>query len=211
MKTALIIGGTGLVGKELTALLLNDNRYSQIISLVRKPLERINEKLVQLPFNFDKPDPSVIVANELFCCLGTTIKAAGNKQSFYKVDHDYIINIARLAYLNGIKKMALVSSIGAEKDSRIFYNNTKGITEDDAMQIGFESLFILRPSILLGHRSESRPGEAIGKFLMVNLAFILPKNYRPVKGKQVARAMIEMMNSGKVGTHILESASIAAL
>ena len=209
MKTALIIGGTGLIGKQLTQLLLADKRYSKIVLLLRRQLDMVHDKLIQVVFDFDNPDSSLVVADEIYCCLGTTIKVAGSKAAFYKVDHDYVINTAKAGFLNGAKKFALVSSMGANKASAIFYNKTKGETEEDARSIGFESLYIFRPSLLLGNRTEFRLGETIGKFLMLPLAFLVPKKYKPIEGSQVARAMVTAMNMANTGIHIFESDSIA--
>ena len=207
----MIIGGTGLVGKELTTLLLADERYSKVVLLVRKPLATLHQKLVQVAYNFDHPDTSVVVADELFSCLGTTIKDAGNKTAFYKVDHDYIVDTAKAGFKNGIKKFALVSSMGADKKSRIFYNKTKGETEDAVSTIGFEAIFIFRPSLLLGSRANKRIGESIAQFLMSALAFAIPRKYKAIKGSQVARAMVAVMNSDYEGVHIFESDAIASL
>ncbi|MBC7889797.1 MAG: NAD(P)H-binding protein [Ferruginibacter sp.] len=209
MKKALVIGGTGLIGKQLIEQLLADSRYN-VIALARKPLAIQHEKLLQPPFDFDHPDNSLIVADEIFCCLGTTIKKAGSKQGFYKVDYQYVLTVARAGYSNGAKKFALVSSLGANKNSGIFYSKTKGEIEEAVTGIGYESLFIFRPSMLLGQRAEFRVGEMIGKLLMKSFAFLIPKKYKAIAGGQVAKAMIDCMNSGKTGVNILASDSIAA-
>lgn len=211
MKTALILGGGGLIGRSLTTSLLADSRYAGVILLVRKPIDMIHEKLEQVLHNFDDPDISTLKGDEIFCCLGTTIKAAGSKQAFYKVDHNYILNTAYKAHQKGIKKFALVSSMGANSRSGVFYNKTKGQTEVSLTNIGFSSLFILRPSLLLGRRSELRLSETIAKHLMVNLSLLIPKKYKAIKGSQVAKAMVQLMNSDQEGTHILDSAMIAAI
>jgi uncharacterized protein YbjT (DUF2867 family) len=209
MKKALVVGGTGLIGKQLIELLLEDERYI-VIALVRKPLAIKHTKLISVQFDFDNPDTPAVVADEIFCCLGTTIKTAGSKPAFYKVDYEYIFTIAQAGYSNGAKKFALVSSLGANKDSNFFYRKTKGAIEEAVTRIGYESLFIFRPSILLGHRSEFRPGEMIGKLLMTIFAFAIPKKYKAIKAGQVAKAMIAAMNSAKTGVYILESDTIAA-
>ena len=210
MKKALVVGGTGLVGKQLIELLLADDRYT-VVALVRKPLPIINKKLTTILFDFDNPVKTLVVADEIFCCLGTTIKTAGSKPAFYKVDYEYVLMIARAGYDNGVRKFALVSSMGANKYSGIFYNKTKGAIEEAVTSTGYENIFIFRPSILLGKRSEFRLGEMVGKFLMTSLAFALPKKYQPIEARQVAAAMVSSMNSGKTGLHILESDSIAAI
>ncbi len=211
MKTAIIVGAGGLVGRSLVKFLLADSRYGKVVVLVRKKIDLIHVKLQQHILDFDNPDKNLLVADEIFCCLGTTIKSAGSKAAFYKVDHDYIINIAALAFLNGIKKFALVSSMGANENSGVFYNKTKGKTESDLKKIGFEQLFILRPSLLLGNRSEFRLGESIAKLLMVNISFVIPKKYKPIEGSQVAQALISSMNSNNNGVHVIESDIVATL
>lgn len=205
MKTAIILGAGGLVGNHLVKFLLADSRYGKVVVLLRKKIDLIHVKLQQHIFDFDNPDKNLLVADEMFCCLGTTIKSAGSKAAFYKVDHDYVINIAEQGFLNGIKKFAIVSSMGANEKSGVFYNSTKGKTENDLKKIGFEQLIILRPSLLLGHRSEFRFGETVAKLLLVNLSFIIPKKYRPIKGSQVAQALISSMNANEKGIHIIES------
>jgi uncharacterized protein YbjT (DUF2867 family) len=210
MKKVLVVGATGLVGKQLIELLLGDDRFT-VVALVRKPLAIINNKLTQVIFNFNNPDKTMVVADEIFCCLGTTIKVAGSKPAFYKVDHDYVLMIAQAGYSNGVKSFALVSSMGANKNSSIFYNKTKGEIEEAIIRTGFENVFIFRPSMLLGQRTEFRIGEMIGKILMKGFSFALPNKYKAIEARQVAKAMIATMNSNKTGFHILESDTIAAL
>ena len=211
MKAALIVGGTGLTGRLLTDLLLADDRYSKIILLVRKPIDLKHDKLEQIAFNFDYPNRSVIVADEIFCCLGTTIKKAGSKEAFLKVDHEYVSLIARMGHENGIKRFAMISSLGANKNSSVFYNKVKGLAEERVAQTGYEACFILRPSLLLGDRNEFRLGERAAAFFMTSFSFLVPKKYKAIEAKQVAKAMIVVMNSGKTGLQIIESDEIAAI
>jgi uncharacterized protein YbjT (DUF2867 family) len=170
-----------------------------------------HERLLQIEFNFDNPDKTAVVADEIFCCLGTTIKVAGSKPAFYKVDHDYVLTIAQTSYSNGAKKFALISSMGANKNSSLFYNKTKGAIEEAVTGVGYESLYIFRPSLLLGQRADFRLGEIVGKSIMKIFSFAIPDKYKAIEARQVARAMIACMNEGKTGVHILESDSIAAI
>lgn len=211
MKTALIIGGTGLTGKKLSRLLLADKRYQQVKLLVRKPMGIIYERLEQITYDFDSPDDSKIVADELFCCLGTTIKNAGSKKAFYQVDYQYVLQTAQAAYKNGCRKFALVSSMGANTKSMFFYNKTKGEIEEAVKKIGFENCFIFRPSLLLGHRTHVRLGESIAQAIMPKIAFLLPKKYRPIQSKLVASAMQLVMNADYKGVCIFESNEIAVI
>lgn len=208
MKNALVVGGSGLIGSQLIGLLLADEQYS-VIALVRKPFDIKHKNFLQISVDFNHLDKQVVKADEIFCCLGSTIKAAGSKAAFYKVDYEFVLNIAQIAHSNGAKKFALVSSMGANKNSITFYSKTKGDIEEAVSCIGYESLFIFRPSMLLGKRTEFRLGEMIGKFLMTGLDFVIPKKYKAIRASQVAKAMIVSMNSFKTGLHILESDKIA--
>jgi uncharacterized protein YbjT (DUF2867 family) len=208
MKKALVIGASGLIGQQLIDLLLQDENYS-VIALIRTALPIQHERLIQVPFNFDNPNNEVIQADEIFCCLGTTIKVAGSQQAFYKVDFEYVLDIAKRAYLNGAKKFALVSSMGANKNSTIFYSKTKGAIEEAVTGIGYESLFIFRPSLLLGKRTAFRTVERIAQSFFNFFSILIPKKYQAIQARQVAKAMIVCMNTGDKGVHILESDKIA--
>jgi len=210
MKKALVLGGTGLVGQQLIELLLQDNHYS-VTALVRKALPIHNERLAQVIFNYENPNYEVIIADEIFCCLGTTIKVAGSQKAFYKVDFEYPYDIAKRAFLNGTKKFALVSSLGANKKSFLFYSKTKGEIEEAITKIGFESLFILRPALLLGNRSTHRAGERIFQLFFTKLSFLIPKKYKAIQAKQVAKAMIACMKIDQTGVQIIESYKISEL
>jgi uncharacterized protein YbjT (DUF2867 family) len=207
-KTALVIGASGLIGLELTKQLLLDDRYEKVNVLVRRPLPFEHQKLVQIRYSYDWPDTTLIDGDELFCCLGTTIKTAGSPTAFRKVDFTYVLQTAQLSLTNGAKKMALVSSIGANKNSKVFYSKVKGQIEEAVSELDFESCFILRPSMLLGVRPELRMGELVGKLVMTALSFAIPKKYKAIEGKDVAKGMIACMNSEKEGVHILESDAI---
>lgn len=206
----MVIGGTGLIGSSLIELLLADGRYA-VISLVRKKSALNNNQLTEVVFNFDNPDRRLVVADEVFCCLGTTIKTAGSKDAFYKVDHDYVVETAQLAQTNGAKKFAMVSSMGANKNATFFYSKVKGITEEAVSNISYESIFIFRPSLLLGQRKEFRFGELVSKVLMTVFSFAIPKKYKAIQVRQVAKAMIASMNTGQTGIHIIESDRIASM
>jgi uncharacterized protein YbjT (DUF2867 family) len=204
-KTALIIGASGLIGQQLVQQLLEDDRYEKVTALVRKPLEIRHDKLTQTRYDFDWPDADLAIGDELFCCLGTTIKKAGSQTAFRKVDYDCIVETAKIALGNGTKKMVVVSSIGADKDSSIFYNKVKGETEEALRKLKYDACYVLRPSLLMGARDELRMGELVGKLFMTAFSFAVPKKYKGIEGKQVAKAMIAVMNLDKTGFQILES------
>jgi uncharacterized protein YbjT (DUF2867 family) len=205
MKTAIVFGATGLIGKKVTEHLLKNDTYSTVIILVRKPLNINHPKLKQHIFNYDAIDNTLLKGDDLFCCLGTTIKTAGSKEAFRKVDLDYVVNVAKASKGNGINHFAVISAMGANKNSTVFYNQIKGEMEESIKAIGFNSTYIIRPSLLLGDRKEFRFGELIGKFFMITLSFLIPKKYRAIYDVQVAIAMIHFMSHNEHGFFIKEN------
>lgn len=205
MKTAIVLGATGLIGKKVTEHLLKNDNYSTVIILVRKPLNINHPKLKQHIFNYDAIDNTLLKGDDLFCCLGTTIKTAGSKEAFRKVDLDYVVNVAKASKGNGINHFAVISAMGANKNSTVFYNQIKGEMEESIKAIGFNSTYIIRPSLLLGDRKEFRFGELIGKFFMITLSFLIPKKYRAIYDVQVAISMIHFMSHTEHGYFIKEN------
>jgi uncharacterized protein YbjT (DUF2867 family) len=205
MKTAIVLGATGLIGKKVTEHLLKNDNYSTVIILVRKPLNINHPKLKQHIFNYDAIDNTLLKGDDLFCCLGTTIKTAGSKEAFRKVDLDYVVNVAKASKVNGINHFAVISAMGANKNSTVFYNQIKGEMEESIKAVGFNSTYIIRPSLLLGDRKEFRFGELIGKFFMITLSFLIPKKYRAIYDVQVAFATIHFMNQTERGFFVKEN------
>lgn len=216
-KTALIAGATGLVGKELLQQLLENDKYGKVISLVRREVSLKHPKLQQIVVNFDKLDEvaSQLKADEYYCCLGTTLKKAGSKENFAKVDYLYPVNLASIAEKNKVKKYLLISALSADKNSMIFYNKVKAEVEEEISKKNIESIFIFRPSILLGEREEERLGEKIIIKLYKPLSFLLNgplKKFRPIHRREVASGMIHVANKEEMkGVHIFESEEIKAL
>ena len=211
MKTAVVAGGTGLIGRNLLDLLLDDNRYDKVVSIGRKKIDLTHPKLEQQIVDFDKLDEADLAGDDVFCCLGTTIKKAGTQANFRKVDFNYPHNLAEKTLEDGASSFLLVSSIGADPESKIFYNRIKGETEDVITQFKFKTTHIFRPSILLGARPEFRFGETLGKAAIVvfgPLLFGPFKNYRAVKGSSVAAAMLYFAIQPEQGLFIHESAEI---
>jgi len=204
-RTALIIGGSGLVGKEVIEELIASDKYTEIKTLTRKPLELAHPKLSSILFNFDQPDASVVCADDIFCCLGTTMKKAGSKEAFYRVDYTYPLEIAQLGYQNGTKRFAIVTAMGSDSGSMFYYNRVKGEVEASLRKIGFEALLIFRPSLLVGNRSESRLGEQIGETLSKLFRPFIPTKYRPIEARKVAKAMVTITASNVKGTLVYES------
>lgn len=212
-KKALIIGATGLIGNELVKLLLKSDYYQKIYVLVRRETGLSNDKLEKILANFDDLEESLksIQVDDIYNCLGTTIKKAGSKEEFYKVDFTYPIEIARIMKKNGSGTFLNVSALGAKKGSIIFYNRVKGELEDALQNTGFSSLVIFRPSLLLGDRKEKRTGEDIAKktYKVLDKIFVGPfKKYSGIKGQTVAYAMFEMAKRNPQGLTILESDKI---
>ncbi len=205
MKVALISGATGLVGSFLLKELLEAEHYSKVTALVRKPMEMSHPRLEQVVFDYDNPDTSVIKANDVYCCLGTTIKKAGSKEAFRKVDYHYPLMLGQLAYENGCNQFAVVTAIGSSGKSSFFYNRVKGEVERDLKKIPFQSLCIFKPSFLLGPRKESRLGEDTAKVFMKALGFLFPKNMKAIHASQVAKAMLYYLSQQTSGVHIVES------
>ncbi len=213
LRTAFLAGATGLTGGHCLKILLEDSLYSEIRVLTRKPLPLKHPKLREQIIDFDNLEQhgGFIAADHVFCCLGTTIKQAGSREAFRKVDLEYPVQIAQLARGNGATHYLLISALGANPDSRIFYNRVKGETEEKIKSITYPGVMIFRPSLLLGDREEFRTGEKVGEFLFRLVKPFLAgrlKKYRPVAAHKVARSMVELAKVELKGIHIFESDDI---
>ena len=191
MRTALVVGGTGLVGGHLVERLLKSDDYSSITVLVRKQSFDLSPKLNEKIFDFkdEKSFTQIEPHQNVFCCLGTTIKKAGSKERFMKIEHDLPLEISRIAKEEGCRTMILISSMGANSKSKNFYSRVKGLLEEALEEIEFEEFHILRPSILLGKRSETRPTEYISKLVMDYLSFLLPWKYKPIHASIIKKSL----------------------
>lgn len=210
MSTALIIGASGLTGNILLSLLLNSNHYTKVIAYVRTPLKMEHDKLVQQIVNFDTIHNG-ITADDVFCCLGTTIKKAKTKAAFEKVDYFYPLKIAQLQHKAGSKNFFLISAMGASLQSSFFYSKVKGKLERDIMHIGYETLYIFRPSLIVGNRAEHRTGEKIAIALMQFLNPLLfgPfKKFQSVEAKAIAKCMLYYAEQPEKGNHTILSDAI---
>jgi uncharacterized protein YbjT (DUF2867 family) len=213
-RAALIAGATGLVGGELLELLVADPAIARVHSLVRRPSGRQHAKLSEHVVDFGDLVTTAALGPpvaEAYCCLGTTMRAAGSRAAFRRVDHEYVTAFARLALGLGTASLTVISSLGADPGSRSFYLRTKGEVEHELTSLGLPSLAILRPSLLLGERRELRAGERAGE-LALRLASPLLRGalarYRPVHARTVARAMAACGRRGGPGVHVLESDDI---
>jgi uncharacterized protein YbjT (DUF2867 family) len=205
MKTAIIAGASGLVGSALLPMLLERGDYEKVISLGRKTLAITHPKLQQLQVDFNDLESLALKADDVFCCLGTTIKVAKTRERFYEVDHDYPLNLAKAAKNQGAQGFYLISAVSADEHSRIFYSRVKGKLENELKTMDFKRLVILRPSMLLGPRKEFRLAEWISKQIMSLLSWMIPARYKAVKDTQVARTLMEHCIQGAAGIHILEN------
>ncbi|MBK6691432.1 MAG: oxidoreductase [Myxococcales bacterium] len=215
-RAALLFGASGLVGGYCLERLLLDDAFGRVVVVVRRSLGRSHRKLEERVVDFAHiADAELPPCDDAFICLGTTIAKAGSETAFRKVDHDAVVAATVLARKSGVRRLALVSSVGASVDSGSFYLRVKGETERDAAAAGpFETLAIVRPSLLLGGRPERRLGEGLGQVVGGPLAplFVGPvARYRPVHARVVAFAMIAAVLQGAEGTHIHEYSDIAAL
>ncbi|MBD2757589.1 oxidoreductase [Spirosoma validum] len=204
-KTALVLGATGLIGDLLTHRLVDSPFYSNVKVLVRKSLNWQHPRLQEVQFDFDHPNGLVTQADDIFCCLGTTIKKAGSKEAFRKVDYQYPLDIARLGLTNGSQQFAIVTAMGADAGSSIFYNRVKGEVERDLTSLKYPTLLVFRPSLLLGNRSENRLGERIASGVMRLFNPVIPDKYKGIDAEKVANAMLTTMQQGLEGKHVFES------
>ncbi len=209
-KTAIVIGGSGLVGSELIKELLLDPYYDEVKLFVRKKVDVGHKKIVQHILDFENIQASeaIITGDVVFCCIGTTINVAGSKEAFTKVDKTYPLVFAESARKNGIGKFLLVSSLGADMKSSNFYLKVKGEVELGLENLRFDHLVIVRPSMLLGKRIEFRLGELIGKCLMKSLGFLFIgkfKKYKAIEATTVAKAMLQLSKQELDKVKIFES------
>lgn len=193
---AVIAGATGLVGSQLLPRAIADERYGGVVAITRRPLDRLDEKLAEVPADFERLDQVLADAIagahavDVYCCLGTTISSAGSEQAFARVDHDFVVALGQWAKRIGARRMAVVSALGANAGGRIFYNRVKGETERDLRALGLP-LTIVRPSLLAGSRNEFRLGERIALALSAPVAPLLPVRFRPIAAADVAQAMLD--------------------
>jgi uncharacterized protein YbjT (DUF2867 family) len=211
-KTASLIGATGLIGNYLLEELLNDDYFDKVKILIRRPLEFTHPKLEKHLVNFNDHDSILIALNEsdvVFCSIGTTQKKVkGDKEAYRKVDYDIAVNAARFSKMVGCETFVLVSSVGANSKSNNFYLKLKGEIEHAIESVGIDSVHIMRPSVLMGERNESRAGESISKKIMSALSFMIPSKYKPIHARDVAKAMLAVAKSKNEGFHIYQYAEM---
>jgi uncharacterized protein YbjT (DUF2867 family) len=207
MKTALVAGSTGLIGKQLLQLLLDSDRYDKVKALTRSDLNISHPKLSQI-----KPDFRRLIdfkhelsANDIFCCLGTTMAKVKSKEKFYEVDFTFPSELAKAGSEQGAQQFLLVSALGADHHSSIFYNRVKGELEEAISRIHFDAIHIFRPSLLLGPREEHRSGEEAAKIFYKIFGFVIPGKYKAIDSAKVAQAMLYYASLEEKGIFIYES------
>ncbi|MBK6263447.1 NAD-dependent epimerase/dehydratase family protein [Marivirga sp. S37H4] len=213
-KTALIAGATGLVGGHLLDLLMEDPYYSHIKVLTRRNIGGNDGKLKEIIIeDFDNLESYVkeLKADDYFCCLGTTMKKAGSKEAFKKVDFQYPTTLAAIARENEANSFSLISAMGANAKSFVFYNKVKGETENAIQAMKLKKTFIFRPSIIEGERNDQRKGEKVALWAVDKLDFIFKgplKKYEKIHARQIAKAILETAKNESASLKILESDEI---
>lgn len=198
-KTAAIYGSTGLIGNNLLKLLIKDKRYSKIIVFNKKTQNYKNQKIEEIIIDFNKLEAYGIISksDEIYCCIGSTMKKSKTKEVFYSIDYNIPVKIAELTEKYKIKKLLIVSSINANADSRNFYLQTKGKMEQAILKLSINKIHFLRPSMLLGKRNDTRIAETLGQIFLNIFGFVLIgglKKYRAINATDVAKAMINIAN-----------------
>ena len=208
-RAALLAGATGLIGSQVLDLLLADPTWSRVVSLVRWPRQESSreQKLTERVVDFDSLSEvqELPPIDDAFCCLGTTMKQAGSRAAFRRVDHDYVVATARLALANGARRFLLVTAVGSSPKALNYYSRVKAEVESSVAGLGFEALHIFQPSILFGNRRESRPGERLGitAAKRLNWTLIGPlRRFRGIDSARVAKAMVQAAKSETTGRQI---------
>jgi uncharacterized protein YbjT (DUF2867 family) len=215
-RAALLAGATGLVGRALLSALLANKHYDSVHILLRRtpPNIKASAKLKIHQGDFARLPAAFPTVDDVFIALGTTIKIAGSEAAFRQVDFDFVVSIARAARPAGATRLAVVSAFGADPTSRIFYNRVKGEMEIAIMQLGYDSVVIAQPSLLLGDRAAlgqpPRSSEVWAARLLAPLGWIMPKGVRPIPAEAVAAAMLAAMLDAKPGVRVLKSGSMQA-
>lgn len=217
-RSALVAGATGLVGARLLQRLLAEPAYGKVHVLLRRPLPaglqpadpaaraRLYERIVD--FDALARTEAFPAVDDVYLCLGTTLRAAGSQAAFRRVDFDAVVGVARLALRHGARRCIAISALGADPASRVFYNRVKGEAERELAALGYPSLTLLRPSLLDGERTERRTGERLALALARPVAGLIPARWRPVRAEAVAQAMLDAGLLGRAGLRVIESDAI---
>jgi uncharacterized protein YbjT (DUF2867 family) len=212
MKTALLAGATGLIGSHLLPLLLASDRYSTVTVVGRRKLSLSHPKLRQIVTALDRLElvREQLAADDVYCCLGTTMAQAGSKEAFYKVDFNYVVTLAALTSAPKAQFL-VVSSLNPDPSSLFYYSRVKGEMEAAVRKLSFRAIHIFRPSLLLGPREKSRLGEKIASVVMGVLQPLLRgslREWRAIEGSAVARAMLHAAATDRSGAQVHSSADM---
>ena len=217
-RIALLAGATGLIGRALLPMLEHDARYERVHVLVRRPLGDRSSSAKPGPktqvhvVDFAKLPAAFPRVDDAYIALGTTIKVAGSEAAFRQVDFDFVLNTARAAKAAGARRLAVVSALGADAGSRVFYNRVKGDMQAALVQIGVESLSIPQPSLLVGDRAALgqpvRVGEVWFTRLLSPVMRLVPAGVRPIRAETVAHALLAANLAGRPGVCMLSSAAM---
>lgn len=216
-RPAVLLGATGLVGGHCLEILLGDEGYGRVTVLGRRASGRAHPRLEERVGDVERlleEHAAAFAGADVFCCLGTTIRAAGSQEAFRRVDHDLPVKAARVASAAGARQFLLVTAAGADAGSRIFYSRVKGETEAAVAALPFAGVALLRPSLLLGDRGERRPAEALAQWAAPLLSPLLAgplRRYRAIHARTVAAAMVRLAKEGVSGTRAVESDQIERL
>lgn len=218
VKTATVIGATGLIGSHLVTHLQKAKEVERIKVIVRRPVQFQESKVEMKLVNFDDPESfkfSLEESDAVFCAVGTTQKKVrGDKEAYRKVDYNIPVYTARFCAETGCQNFLLISSVGADKNSSNFYLKLKGEVEESVRQSGIHSISVFRPSILLGSRSESRPGERVGQVAMQVFSPLLIgswRKYKPISADDVAKAMVTASKQVIPGFTVYEYSDVQAM
>ena len=208
-KKAIILGATGLTGSHLLELLLNDPNYDAVKVFTLKKLPNIHPKLEEYEIDLLKLSDYAdkFTADVVFCCIGTTKAKTPNKELYRAVDYGIPVEAAKLCKKNAINSFIVISAIGANPQSKVFYNRLKGEMERDVVAQQIEHTQLLQPSLIVGNREEKRIGEDLSKQFMKLFGFLIPARYKMIEGKTIAKAMVQMANN-PTKEHIVPSEKI---
>ncbi len=207
-QTAVVLGATGLIGSALVEQLLQDDAFSTVRLLVRRPIALQHPKLdIRITdfSDYEAYKKNLGAGDCIFCCIGTTnANVKGDKALYRSIDFDIPVNAARFGNEAGFKQYLLISAIGANAASRIFYSRLKGEVEEVIAAFPFDGFHIFRPSFLVGERKEKRLGEMIGTVIFRLFSFMIPSKYKAIEGKTVAKAMLQAAKANKPGIHVYD-------
>src|SRR5437773_2421471 len=215
-RIALLAGATGLIGRALLPLLLASKQYRSVHVLLRRAAPDIeaNTKLYIHEVDFARLPTDFPRVDDAFIALGTTIKVAGSEAAFRQVDFDFVVNTARAARTAGATRLTVVSALGADANSRVFYNRVKGEMQAAIAQLGYESVVIAQPSLLLGNRAPlgqpARSGEMWAQWLLRPLGWMVPEGVRPIAAHAVAAALLAAILDAQPGLRVLKSGAMHA-